>query len=317
MAITDQVLIEKGLGFFKPYVSDFDLVEWSAGTIEQTLRDNPGVRAIICAGGRPLPESIVQHPHLGLVALIGAGYEGIEAERLFARGVEITNAPGANAEDVADHAVALLLGLVRRLADADRRVRAGQWVDRAMVMTTPSIRRLKVGVVGMGMIGKAIARRMTAFGSEVSWYGPGPKPDVDFPRIGSLLELAGGSDVLFLAHRANETNRGMVDAKVLEALGPKGYLVNVARGSAVDEAMLMDRLRTGTIAGAALDVFDPEPVADQRWAEIPNCLLTPHIGGLGLGAWDNIGAAVAENLRRFFSGQAVATPIPRQAEARR
>ena len=306
-----QVLIEKQLSFFKAYLPTFDLVDWTPETVEQALRDNPGVRAIVATGGKPLPDAIVNHPNLGVVALMGAGYEGLEVERLFARGLQVSNAAGANADDVADHAMALLLGLVRRVVDGDRRVREGLWVDHGMILKTPSIRNLTAGIFGMGSIGKGLAQRMEAFGSKVRWYGPNPKPELKYPRAESLLELARDSDVLFLAHRADDTNRGVVDAEILRALGPKGYLVNVSRGSAVDEATLMGALRDGTIAGAAIDVFEPEPVTDRRWADVPNCVLAPHIGGAGLGAWDNIGGLVTDNLNRFFAGQPLATPIPR------
>ena len=306
-----QVLIEKQLSFFKPYLSSFDLVEWTPETIEATLRENPGVRALVSTGSKPLPEAILNHPNLGIVAMMGAGYEGIRVDQLFARGLEVTNAAGANADDVADHALALLLGLIRRVVDGDRRVREGLWVDPSVIFKMPSIRNLRAGIFGMGAIGQGLARRIEAFGSPVSWYGPRPKPEIKYPRAESLLELARNSDVLFLAHRADETNRGVVDAEILKALGPKGYLVNVSRGSAVDEATLVGALRDGTIAGAAIDVFEPEPVTDRRWADVPNCLLAPHIGGAGLGAWDNIGALVTDNLNRFFAGQPVATPIPR------
>ena len=307
------VLMGKSLQFFKRYVPDYRLVEWTPETLEAVLRATPGVRAIIAAGDHPLPAAIENLDSLGLVALMGAGYDGLQTDRLFARGVEISHTPGANAEDVADHGMALFLALVRRVLDGDRRVREGLWVDYGLVTKLPSVRNLRVGVVGMGAIGVALARRLTAFGCRVSWYGPRPKPEIEHPRAGSVLDLARESDVLFLAHKANESNRGLVDRAVLEALGPDGMLVNLSRGTAVDEPMLIAALRDGTLGGAAIDVFDPEPVRDTRWADVPNCVLAPHIGGAGLGAWDNIGAMVTQNLDRFFAGQPLATPVPRPA----
>ncbi|HKR87461.1 MAG TPA: NAD(P)-dependent oxidoreductase [Phenylobacterium sp.] len=304
------VLIDRALGFIKKYIDKYHLVDWTPETLEKIVREYPDVRAIVTSGGRPLPELIETLPNLGLVAVMGAGYEGLQTDRLLARGIAVTHAPGANAEDVADHAMALFLGLVRRVADGDRRVRAGLWLDPGSIMSMPSIRNLRVGIVGMGAIGKLLARRLTAFGCQVRWFGPRPKPDVKYPWVASVLELAQESDVLFLAHRADESNRGLVDMRVLEALGPEGLLVNVSRGSAVDEEALIAALRTGAIGGAATDVYGQEPVRDTRWADVPNSLLSPHIGGIGRGSWENIGAMVLDNLNRFYAGQPLATPIP-------
>ena len=304
------VLIEERLGFFKSYLSGYRLVDWTPERLQDVIADNPGIRAIVAAGEKAIPEAVASLPSLGLVALMGAGFEGIQVDRLRERGVEVTHSPGANAPDVADQAMTLLLAVARGVLEADRRVRDGLWVDRSTILTQPSIRDLKAGIVGMGAIGRALAERLSAFGCEISWHGPRPKADVTYPFVADLTELARQSDVLLLCHRADQSNAGMVDARVLEAIGPRGYLVNVSRGSAVDEDALIRALRDGTLGGAGLDVFEAEPVAAGRWSDVPRCVLSPHMGGIGSGAWRANGAKVRENLDCFFSGRPLVSPVP-------
>lgn len=307
-----KVLFSRGLSFLRPQFEDYEVLMWPKDGLEAFVAEHcADVRAVVAGGARRLPAPIETLPSLGLVAIVGSGYEGIAAENYLARGVEVTNAPGANAPDVADHAVALLLALVREVVEGDRRMRAGLWVDPRSVERIRSIRNLRVGIVGMGAIGVGIAHRIAAFGSPISWWGPRPKPEIDYPRAETLLQLAEMSDVLFLALRADASNRGVIDAGVLAALGPQGVLVNVSRGSVVDELALKSALTSGAVGGAALDVYSTEPVLDRSWDGVPNTVLTPHLGGAGLGAWDNQVAIVRENLERFFSGSPLATPIPR------
>ena len=307
---TAAVLIEERLGFFKSYLTGYRLVDWTQDRLPQVIAAHPDIRAIVAAGEKPIPEEVASLPSLGLVALMGAGFEGIQLDRLRARGVQVTHSPGANAQDVADQAMTLLLAVVRRVLEGDRRVREGLWVDRGTILTQPSVRDLKAGIVGMGAIGKALAQRLAAFGCAISWHGPRPKPDVEYRYVADLLDLARESDVLLLCHRADQSNAGMVDARVLEAIGPQGYLINVSRGSAVDEPALIRALRDGTIGGAGLDVFEAEPVTGGRWNDVPRCVLSPHTGGIGTGAWRANGAKVRENLDCFFAGRPLASPVP-------
>ena len=305
------ILFDSRMRFLAPHLAGYRLIDWHVKSSAPTTEAIDEVRAAVTVGDEPLPPHIEALPHLGLLAVTGAGFDGIQTDRLFARGIEITHSPGANAPDVADHAMALFLALQRRVIDGDRRVRDGSWVDYAMVLQMPSIRDLRVGILGMGAIGEQLAKRLAAFDCPIRWHGPRPRPGIGYPRADSLIDLARDSDVLFLAHRANDSNRGLIDGVVLDALGPKGLLVNISRGLAIDEALLIDALRRGRIAGAAIDVFDPEPVTDARWADAPNCVLSPHVGGVGLGSWATIGKMVRNNLDLFFAGQPVANPIPR------
>ncbi|MDP2763853.1 MAG: 2-hydroxyacid dehydrogenase, partial [Brevundimonas sp.] len=232
------------------------------------------IRALVVAGEFPLDKALIESlPKLQLIACFTAGYDGIDVDWCRARGLPVTHAPGVNHEDVADHALGLIIAARRRIADGDRSLRAGGWTPESK-MITPSLKDQRVGVVGLGSIGAAVARRAEAMRMPVRWWGPREK-DSPWPRAGSLLELARDSDILVVACKADESNRGLVSREVIEALGPQGLLVNVARGQLVDETELIAALKDGRLGQAALDVFEEEPTAASRWADVPNTVLTP------------------------------------------
>ena len=213
-----------------------------------------------------------------------------------------------NHEDVADHALGLILAHLRRIVAGDRAVRAGGWTTEAKVLT-PSLAGKRVGIVGLGGIGEALARRCEVVRMPVAWWGPRDKPHARWPRAGSLMELARDSDVLALACRADEGNRGLVSREVIEALGPDGLLVNVARGQLVDEDALIAALRDGRLGSAALDVYAAEPTPAARWADVPNTVLTPHTGGATLPSVVAMQALLRANLAAFFAGEPLKTPV--------
>jgi lactate dehydrogenase-like 2-hydroxyacid dehydrogenase len=281
-------------------------------TVLDSPADAAAARAFVTMGSNPMPPEVAALPNLGLVAVIGSGFEAIDVKQLRGRGVEVTHSPNANHEDVADHAVGLMIAEVRKIAAGDRRVRAGEWVKDKHPPPTRSIKTLKVGIVGLGAIGLAIAQRLQPFGCAIAWWGPRPKPDAPWPRAESLLKLAGDSDVLMVAHRADDTNKGLIGAEVIHALGPRGVLVNIARGSAVDEDALIAALKSGALGGAALDVFEEEPTPAERWRDVPNVVVTPHTGGGGDASLRAMTGMVAENLRLFFAGDPLANPVPVQ-----
>ncbi len=167
----------------------------------------------------------------------------------------------------------------------------------------------RLGVVGLGAVGAAVARRAEAFGLEVGWWGPRDKPDAPWTRAGSLLDLAGQSDILVIACRADAETRGLIGPAVLNALGAHGLLVNVSHGQAVDETALAAALREGRLGMAALDVFEDEATAAKRWEGVPNTVLTPHTAGATSGALPRMAALTRENLRRFFAGEPLANPL--------
>lgn len=266
------------------------------------------IEAAVVLGEAPLDTAVLERlPNLKLLACFTSGYDGIDLDWCAARGLPVTHAPAVNHEDVADHALGLILASVRRIIDGDRAVRSGHWTAEDRLMT-PSMKTRRVGVVGLGLIGEAVARRVSVMGCPVAWWGPRAK-DSPWPRAASLLDLARDSDVLVVACRADETNRGLISAEVIEALGPNGLLVNVARGSLVDEDALIAALKTGRLGQAALDVFETEPTDAARWADVPNIVLTPHSAGATTEAVQGMVILLMRNLAAAVAGEPLITPI--------
>jgi lactate dehydrogenase-like 2-hydroxyacid dehydrogenase len=190
-------------------------------------------------------------------------------------------------------------------------IRDGRWRENHRSSASTSLTGRRFGVVGLGAIGAASARRAQAFDLDVAWWGPRPKPNSPWPRMESLPALAAWSDILLVACRANAGNRGMVSREVIEAVGPDGMLVNVARGSVVDEDALIAALKAGRLGRAGLDVFAQEPTPIDRWRDVPNVVLTPHSGSTTAETIPRLVARTIENLRLFLAGRPVAHPVPR------
>jgi len=273
--------------------------------------EGPGrrVRAIVHAGEMGLSRDMLSEmPQLGLIACVSAGYDGVDVPWCKAHGIAVTHSTGLNASDVADHAVGLVLSAWRGIVEGDKRLRTGHWTHAERMSPRHGLRGRKAGIVGLGYIGEAVASRLKAFEMKIAWWGPRPK-DSDYPRADSLMALARDSDVLVVCARPDAGNRHLVNKAVIEALGPQGLIVNVARGSLIDEDALIEALKAGTLGMAALDVFDHEPTSPARWADVPHTVLTPHTAGATL---DSIPAMVnltLENLRRYFHGEPLATPV--------
>lgn len=267
------------------------------------------VGAMIVAGEFELDKHLIESlPNLGLIACFTSGYDGIDVEWARGRGLAVTHAPGVNHEDVADHALALILASRREIVTGDRDVRGGGWTLETRTITR-SMNGQRLGIVGLGLIGQALARRAEACRMKVSWWGPNEKPDAQWPRAASLVELAKGSDILAVACRADETNRGLISREVIEALGPEGLLVNVSRGQVVDEDAAIEALRSGRLGAAALDVFYEEPTPAIRWAEVPNTVLTPHTAGATNEAVQGMLMLLMANLAAHFAGQPLKSPV--------
>jgi lactate dehydrogenase-like 2-hydroxyacid dehydrogenase len=264
--------------------------------------------AVVVAGEFPLDKArIAAMPRLKLIACFTSGYDGIDVAWARGRGLPVTHAPAVNHEDVADHAIGLILASRRRIVDGDRLLRSGGWSAGGKLIT-PSIRGQKLGIVGLGRIGEALAARAQAMGMEVAWWAPRPKASA-WPRKDSLLDLAAWSDILAVASRADETNRGLVSAEVIAALGADGLLVNVARGQLVDEDALIAALRSGALGAAALDVYAEEPTSTARWADVPNTVLTPHTAGATREAVGKMLELLIANLTAVLGGGAPVTPV--------
>ena len=276
---------------------------------ELTEDERPRVRSIVHAGEVALtPDFLETLPNLGLIACVSVGYDGIDVSWCRARGIEVTHADGLNAEDVADHAMGLMLAAWREIPTFDRKVREGRWVQEERLAPQPSLGGRTLGVVGLGHIGAAVARRAEAFRLNVKWWAPRAK-DAPWPRADSLLALAQESDILVVACRAEPANRGLISKEVIEAVGPRGMIVNVARGSLIDEDALVAALKDGRLWRAGLDVFAQEPTPPERWADVPGVVLTPHTAGSSTEAIPLMVAQAVENVRRFLAGEPLASPV--------
>lgn len=267
------------------------------------------VQAIVHAGEIKLtPDLLADMPRLGLIACVSVGYDGVDVPWCRAHGIAVSHSQGLNAEDVADHAVGAFLAAWRGIVQGDRMVREGRWTPAERMRPRPGLIGRKAGIVGLGHIGAAIARRVEPFGMTVSWWGPNDK-DTHWPKAQSLLALARDSDALFVACRGDAANHHLISAAVIEALGPRGCLVNVARGSVVDEDALIAALKDERLGMAALDVFETEPTPAGRWADVPNTVLTPHTAGGTLESIPKMVGQTLENLRLFFQGQPLLSPV--------
>ena len=277
---------------------------WEAPPTEVEAR----IGAIVVAGEFELDKALIEQlPNLKLIACFTSGYDRIDVEWCRARGLPVTHAPGVNHEDVADHAIGLIVATRRQIVAGDRALRSGSWTPETRILT-PSLKDQKVGIVGLGLIGQAIARRAEVMRMAVRWWGPRDKP-ADWPRAASLLELARDSDILVVACRADDDNIGLISNEIIEALGPSGLLVNVSRGQVLDEDAVITALKSGALGQAALDVFTQEPVDPAAWAEVPNTVLTPHTAGATTEAVQGMLMLLMQNLSAVFAGEPLKTPV--------
>jgi lactate dehydrogenase-like 2-hydroxyacid dehydrogenase len=268
------------------------------------------VRGIITRGNYAVPRGVMARlPALGVVSTCGVGYDQVDIEAAAERGIRVANTPGVLNDAVAELCIGLIFALLRRLPAADRFVRNGDWRAGAVFPLATSLAGKQVGIVGLGRIGKDIARRLEPFGVRLAYHGRNDQ-HLTWPFEAKLLDLAYRSDVLILIAPGGPDTAGMVDAAVLHALGPRGFLINVARGSVVDEEALIRALQNGNIAGAALDVFACEPEADPRLLELDNVVLTPHIGSATHETRLAMARLTLDNLHHFFEGGQVLTPVP-------
>jgi lactate dehydrogenase-like 2-hydroxyacid dehydrogenase len=270
----------------------------------------PRVRGVVSTGQIGISaELIAKLPALEIVAVNGVGVDAVDFDAARERGIVITNTPGVLTDDVADMAVTLMLSLARRVPALDRYVRDGDWERKVALAPSRSLRGKVAGIFGFGRIGQAIAERLAAFGMTVQYYQPRPKAGVTAPRAESLLALAQASDVLIVAAPGGASTRHVIDAEILAALGPEASLVNIARGSLIDETALVEALRTGTLGAAALDVFSDEPRVPAALRALDNVVLTPHVGSLTVETRHAMGQLVVDNLLGYFSGKGPVTPV--------
>jgi hydroxypyruvate reductase len=268
------------------------------------------IRAICGSGeSKVSAELMAQLPALQIVSIMGVGYDGVDVAAAKARGVLVTHTPDVLNDDVADLALALALNVARRIPQADRYLRDGKWPAGPVPLAT-KLSGARMGIVGMGRIGQAIAERARGVGDAHAEAARSAKPGLPYTFHDQVAALAAQSDFLVVITPGGAATRKLIDAKVLAALGPKGYLINVARGSVVDETALIAALQAGTIAGAALDVFENEPQVPEALRALDNVVLTPHIGSATTATRHAMANLAFENLRAFFAGGTPPTPVP-------
>ena len=263
-----------------------------------------GARALITLGGHRTDAAMMDAlPELGMISCYGTGFEGVDLEAAAARGIVVTHAKDANATSVAEFAMGLVIAAARDMGRGERMLRAGQWRTIDSMGLVPGLAGARMGIYGLGAIGMKIASRAAAFEMEVGYTGRGAKAGVGYAYHASLLELAAWCDVWVVAVRASDETRHAVNAEVLAALGKKGVVVNIARGSVVDEAALVEALEQGVIHAAGLDVFEHEPAIPARLMAVPNAVLTPHVAAFTTFAQRAQQQMMLDALAAFFAGE--------------
>jgi lactate dehydrogenase-like 2-hydroxyacid dehydrogenase len=270
----------------------------------------PRLRAIaVSSFGGVDSTFMARFPKLEIVSSFGVGYDHIDAKWAGAHGIVVTNTPQVLDEEVADTALGLLLCTVRQLPQADRFVRAGRWPKENFPHSRATLRDRTVGIVGLGRIGKAIARRLDAFGVPVAYHGRNAQADVSYRYYPDLVAMARDVDVLLVMTPGGAATKNLIDAKVLEALGPDGILINMARGSVVDEAALIDALQKKKIYSAGLDVFADEPNVPQGLIEMEQVVLLPHVGSASVHTRRAMDQLVVDNLLAWADRKPPLTPV--------
>ncbi|HEX3984913.1 MAG TPA: 2-hydroxyacid dehydrogenase [Acidisoma sp.] len=282
---------------------------WEAADKQALLAGCRNVRALLTTGHTGADAALIAAlPALEIVACFGVGVDGVDFAATRARGLPVTNTPDVLTGDVADLAIALALSVMREIPRADAHVRAGHWKTSGL----PLARRFfgcKVGILGFGRIGIATAERARGFGCEIGYFNRTAKPGLPYQSFATVQSLAGWADVMIVTLAGGAGTRAIMDRVAIEALGPEGFLVNVSRGSTVDEEALIEALEAGRIAGAGLDVFLNEPHIDPRFLKLANAVLMPHHGSATVETRRAMGQLVRDNLAAHFAGQKLLTPV--------
>ncbi len=264
----------------------------------------------VCGGHTRIDGPFVElFPRLEIVSSFGVGYDHIDAALLARRGIVVTHTPDVLTGEVADLALGLLIATVRQLPQVDRYLREGKWLKGAYPLTT-TLRGRKVGILGLGRIGKAIARRLEACELEIEYHGRNPQPGVNYRYHPTLLGLAQSCDVLMVVASGGAETRHIVNKDVLEALGPDGIVINVGRGTVIDEPALIAALRERRILSAGLDVFEDEPRVPAELIAMEHVVLLPHVGSASVHTRNAMGQLVVDNLVSWFGGKGAITPVP-------
>ena len=266
------------------------------------------IEGVVTAGHVGIPSELMAAlPALRIVAINGVGYDRVDLAAARARLIRVTNTPDVLTDDVADLAVGLTIALLRRLPQAHAHVAAGKWPQAEMPLTR-KVSGKRFGIMGLGRIGQAVAKRLAAFDGVIGYTANSDKPG-PYTRYPDVVALAAASDVLVICAAASAATKRIVGAAVFDALGPKGALVNIARGSIVDEPELVKALQSGRLGGAALDVFENEPNVPAALFVLDNVVLTPHVASATDETRTEMGQLMMDNLAAFFAGQILPTPV--------
>ncbi len=269
------------------------------------------IRGITPRGVHRVNRSLIEAcPNLEIVTVYGVGYDGVDIDACRDHGVSVTNTPDVLTGDVADLGVAMMLALSRQMVAAERWVASGDWRDHGVFALSRRVHGRRAGILGLGRIGMAVARRLVGFDMRIAYTDLAPHRDAaDWEFLSDPVELASQSDFLFVTLAATKATRHIVNSEVLAALGPEGTLINISRAANVDEQALLDALDAGTVGGAALDVFEGEPHIDPRFLELGNVLLQPHHASGTFETRRAMGRLMIDNLKAHFEGRPLPTPV--------
>jgi len=277
----------------------------------QLLREaGPVVRAVYTNESSWVPEILDALPKLEMIALVSNGHERFDLKKIKARNIRLSNTPTETTGDVADLAVTLMLATARKITWAERYVRSGEWLAKGRPPLTRRFHGKRLGIIGLGSIGQAVAKRASGFDMQISYHGPNRKKDVGYTYYADLVEMARNVDFLAVTCVGGPKTAGIVNAEVLAALGSDGIVISIARGTCIVEADLLQALRNGVIGGAGLDVYAKEPTDPTPFAGLDNVVLTPHFGSGTPDTRLEMNATGIKNLIAFFSGQPLITPVP-------
>lgn len=277
--------------------------------LPQAIADK--IRGVAVTGLVPANSAVLsRYPKVEIVSSFGVGYDHIDAGYARDRGIVVTNTPDVLTEEVADTALGLLIATLREFIKADRYVRSGLWLTQSFPLSVGSLRDRKVGMVGMGRIGQAIGRRLDASLVPVVYHSRNPAAGVAYKHYPNLIEMAKAVDTLIVITPGGAATAKLINADVMQALGPRGVIINVARGSVIDEPALITALKSGTILAAGLDVFANEPQVPDELRAMQNVVLLPHIGSASVVTRNAMDQLVVDNLKAWFAGQPPLTPIP-------
>ena len=268
------------------------------------------IRGIATEANRGADRALIEAlPRLEVISLFGVGTDSVDLAAARERNIPVTNTPGILTDEVADLAIGLMLASARQIVFADRYVRDGSWGSKGPIPLGRSVGGKTMGVLGLGGIGRAIADRGAAFRMRIIYSGPRRKPEVPYEYVADIVELARQSDYLMIACRGGPETRHLVSAAVVDALGPAGTLINIARGSVVDEIALIAALAEGRLGHAALDVFESEPNPSPELLKLPNVLVQPHHGSATVETRTAIGQLMIDNLGAHFAHKPLLTPV--------